>query len=470
MAFKELEAETVYRDPEGENIKNNLFDELSIGLIQDVTENAEISMDNPQYFTTILPEQSSSQQSARTPKDLDTLLEESSFNIPQKITSQNCKEVYQALNANLNPTFSLTPDLAKDALSSEITLTREAAAETSKEIIISMKNILTLKQEIKPKMNSFEKPVEEVRKYAEEYHNLTNQQNKLNNLNEYLKTLHEQKEELARNCQGQSQKEFDKNSAKLGMTLLAGAKAIMQNLRKGITEIGNILHERNQKFRDGVKDVYHDVGDKAELLYEKLLLQQRLIGRWFQDKIAAVEKQQNKMTSNIKNQADKVVSKAQLGTDHVKNAITRESLSTLLTKAQLGTGVMTRTEGEGKGIAENLLYNLALDNCRRDLNNISNLLDSRINEMEIKQLEGKTIDKNELTYFKGLRDIADGKPMSAEKAIEFSDSMKKCSKFQAIDREALANALDKLQTYIEGKNGQLFSKNPQAKDDFFDRT
>ena len=48
--------------------------------------------------------------------------------------------------------------------------------------------------------------------------------------------------------------------------------------------------------------------------------------------------------------------------------------------------------------------------------------------------------------------------------------MKKCSKFQAVDREALANALDKFQTYIEGKNGQLFSKNPQAKDDLFDRT
>ena len=89
--------------------------------------------------------------------------------------------------------------------------------------------------------------------------------------------------------------------------------------------------------------------------------------------------------------------------------------------------------------------------------------------MEIKQLEGKTIDKNELTYFKGLRDIADGKPMSAEKAIEFSDSMKKCSKFQAIDREALANALDNLQTYIEGKNGQIFSKNTQAKDELSDR-
>ena len=164
MAFKELEAETVYRDPEGENIENNLFDDLSIGLIQDVTENAEISMDNPQYFTTILPEQSSSQQSTQTPKDLDTLLEESSFNIPQIITSQNCKEVYQTLNTNLNPTFSLTPDLAKDALSSEIALTREAATETSKEIILSMKNILTLKQDIKPKMNSLEKPVEEVKK------------------------------------------------------------------------------------------------------------------------------------------------------------------------------------------------------------------------------------------------------------------------------------------------------------------
>lgn len=373
------------------------------------------------------------------------------------------------LDCNLDELMKQTPKEAIEALDSEISKFKKVKDSTKEEIKKSIAGIEDEKYELHQDLNSEKLTKKQLQEYREMLSNLENQQNKLRMLDGRLTQLITHKEAIIKECSEQANDLFNKNEKKEGMTLIAGAIAILKSLRDGLNNIRNFLHDKNEKFRSGMKNVYQSVGDGANLIYGKLLAQQQVIGKWFSDKISEIQTK----TQDFKTDIGKTVIKAtdyaktsvQIGIQNKKDTITRSSLDQMMAKAQRRIDVMDKTQGSGRGVLTNMRYNFALDNCRRDIASISEHLGDRISELEERKISGKPFKEEHLIYYKGLKNIADGNSMNTEQAIDFQKSAEKLRSGTYnkqgnyfISAAELADKLKTISKQLEGRSAQLFEK------------
>ena len=249
---------------------------------------------------------------------------------------------------------SKDPEAIAHALDSIIKDMENEYILTTNELKITKDNLATFHRDVETAIEQEQPIPDNYMKTSEALlQNIKTQQEKLKNLSPKLEQAKKAYLDYADKINYK-----EKNSELLAL-VYAFVKKTIQIFTRGLTDLGNMLHDKNQSFACGSKQAMRDVGDKAQAIYTKMQAKQQKLTLSF-------KKLYKKIVSKTKEMSQDMKLKRSLHKEikEEKKAAKRiDSLTEKLAKATAKVKGLEPTTGK-ESLVKNAFYNYALDQAR----------------------------------------------------------------------------------------------------------
>lgn len=229
---------------------------------------------------------------------------------------------------------------------------------TVDDLEIAKDNLATFHREVEDALQKGKPIPDNYMKTTEELmNNIKTQQEKLNNLTPLLE------KERSRCLEYAERTKKDAKTKALPIKALAlifaFVKKTIQIFTRGLTDLGIMLHNKNQEFARGSRQAMRDVGDKAQAIYTKTQAKQQKLTLSF-------KKLYEKVVTKIKEMSQDMKIKRSLHKEikAEKQAVKRiDNLTEKLARAAAKAKGLEPTDGK-ESLLKNAFYNYALDQAR----------------------------------------------------------------------------------------------------------
>ena len=233
--------------------------------------------------------------------------------------------------------------------------------DMEKEYILTIDDLEIAKDNLATFHRDVEKAIEQGQTIPDNYmktseallQNIKTQQEKLNNLSPKL-------EQAKKDCLDYADKiNYKEKNSKLLALIFAFVKKTIQIFTRGLTDLGIMLHNKNQEFARGSRQAMRDVGDKAQAIYTKTQAKQQKLTLSF-------KKLYEKVVNKIKEMSQDMKIKRSLHKEikAEKQAVKRiDNLTEKLARAAAKAKGLEPTDGK-ESLLKNAFYNYALDQAR----------------------------------------------------------------------------------------------------------
>ena len=253
---------------------------------------------------------------------------------------------------------SKDPEAIARALETIVKNMEEEYTLTTNELDIAKENLTNFHREVENALQKGEPIPDNYMKTTEELmNNIRTQQEKLNSLTPKLEQERLKCLEYAEKTQKSNKTK--KVPAKILGLIFVFAKKMIEVFTRGLADLGNMLHTKNQEFARGSRQTMRDIGDKAQAIYNKTQVRQQKLTLSFKQLYEKMVNKIKEISQDIKlTRALHKEEKAE------KKAVKRiDNLTEKLAKATAKAKGLESAE-EKKSLLKNAFYNYALDQAR----------------------------------------------------------------------------------------------------------